>query len=64
MPCILNAANEVAVAKFLEGKIGFTEMSNLIERCMENIPYLAEPSLEALLETDRETRQLAGQTKH
>jgi hypothetical protein len=39
-------------------------MSNLIERCMENIPYLAEPSLDALLETDRETRKLAGQIKH
>ncbi|MFN4853514.1 MAG: 1-deoxy-D-xylulose-5-phosphate reductoisomerase [Bacteroidota bacterium] len=64
MPCVLNAANEIAVAKFLEGKIGFTEMSNLIERCMENIPYLAEPSLDALLETDRETRKLAGQIKH
>ena len=59
MPCILNAANEVAVQSFLEDKIGFLNMSDLIETCMEKVPYTAQPTLEDYVATDKETRQTA-----
>lgn len=57
MPCILNAANEVAVASFLDEKIGFYEMSDLIEKAMNSISFIQKPSLEDYFETDRATRE-------
>ncbi|MFN3556723.1 MAG: 1-deoxy-D-xylulose-5-phosphate reductoisomerase [Bacteroidales bacterium] len=59
MPCILNAANEVAVAAFLKDQAGFLQMPDVIEQCMQKIPFIADPSLEELFETDKETRRLA-----
>jgi 1-deoxy-D-xylulose-5-phosphate reductoisomerase len=61
VPCILNAANEVAVHAFLERKIGFVEMSNLIEECLENVDFIAKPTLENYEETDAQTRAIAQQ---
>jgi 1-deoxy-D-xylulose-5-phosphate reductoisomerase len=61
MPCILNAANEVAVAAFLREEIGFLQMPEIIEGCMAKVPYIAHPSLDDYLETDRETRLLASE---
>ena len=58
-PCVLNAANEVAVKSFLQEKIGFLNMSDLIGNCLEKITFVANPSLEDYLETDQETRVLA-----
>ncbi|MBR5150953.1 MAG: 1-deoxy-D-xylulose-5-phosphate reductoisomerase [Bacteroidaceae bacterium] len=58
MPCVLNAANEVCVAAFLKEKIKFTEMSRLIERAMQSIDYQLKPTLDNLLETDRNTRRM------
>jgi 1-deoxy-D-xylulose-5-phosphate reductoisomerase len=52
MPCIMNAANEVAVDAFLKRKITFPEMSDVVEYSMNNTEYLAEPDLEALEITD------------
>ncbi len=60
MPCILNAANEVAVAAFLKDKVGFQQMSDVIATCMEKINYLNEPNLQDFLNTDAETRILAN----
>ncbi|MBW6498515.1 MAG: 1-deoxy-D-xylulose-5-phosphate reductoisomerase [Bacteroidales bacterium] len=60
MPCILNAANEVAVAAFLKDKVGFLQMSDVIATCMEKINYLNEPNLQDFLNTDAETRILAN----
>lgn len=57
--CILNAANEIAVQEFLHDKIGFLEISDLIEQCLAKVPYIAVPSLDDYIETDRETRKLA-----
>ena len=57
MPCILNAANEVVVQAFLEDKIGFLAMSDLIEQCMTDIAFIAKPSLEDYRETDLVTRE-------
>ncbi len=56
LPCILNAANEIAVAAFLKDQIGFLEMSDMIEDCMKEISFIKHPSLEDYISTDRETR--------
>jgi len=59
MPCIINAANEIAVAGFLNKNIGFLTMSTIIEQCMQQIPYKASPDLDDYLNTDKETRIFA-----
>lgn len=59
MPCIVNAANEIAVAGFLNGGIGFVTMSDVIESCMQHVAFKADPSLDDYLNTDRETRIFA-----
>ena len=56
MPCILNAANEIAVEQFLMEKIGFLDMSDVVENCLEKIPFLSSPNFEDYVETDNETR--------
>jgi 1-deoxy-D-xylulose-5-phosphate reductoisomerase len=55
-PCIMNAANEVAVELFLANKISFTGISNLIEEALTSIEYINNPSLKECLETDNITR--------
>ena len=60
-PCILNAANEIAVEAFLNEKISFLKMSDLIANCMEKIIFVKNPDLEDLIATDSETRILAKQ---
>ena len=59
MPCIINAANEVAVAAFLQNETGFLAMSDIIESCMQQIAYIKNPSLHDYLNTDKETRIFA-----
>ncbi len=54
MPCILNAANEKAVAAFLEGKIRFTDMPRMASYAMEHTPFIASPTLEDLVATNTE----------
>lgn len=61
MPCILNAANEIVVAAFLKDKIGFLQMSEVIEQCMEEISFVEKPQLSDYLETDKHSRILAGE---
>ena len=61
MPCILNAANEIAVAAFLQDKIGFLNMSDLIADCMEKITFVSNPTLEDYVATNKETRILANE---
>lgn len=61
MACILNAANEIAVKAFLEEKIGFLQMSDLIENAMQNVGFIEKPSLNDYIETDTQTRQYALQ---
>jgi 1-deoxy-D-xylulose-5-phosphate reductoisomerase len=56
MPCVLNAANEVVICAFLMQKIGFIEMSEIIETVMEKADYLAQPSLEDYISTNATTR--------
>jgi 1-deoxy-D-xylulose-5-phosphate reductoisomerase len=57
-PCILNAANEVAVDKFLKGKIRFSDIPVLIRKALEKIKNYNSPDLDLIFETDRETRNL------
>jgi len=59
MPCILNAANEIVVAGFLESKIGFPAMSEIIEQTMEEAPFIASPDWEDYFQTDTEARRIA-----
>ncbi len=59
MPCILNAANEIAVEAFLNDKMGFCEMTDLIEQSMQKISYIKNPKLDDLISTDKETREFS-----
>ena len=61
MPCILNAANEIVVDAFLNDKIGFLSMSDVIESCLEKITFVQNPTLDDYVNTDRETRILSTQ---
>ena len=58
MPCILNAANEVVVAEFLKDKIGFLQMSDIIEDVMEKAEFIARPTYEDYVKTDALVRIL------
>ena len=59
MPCIINAANEIAVAGFLKNCISFLAMSDVIEECMLKVGYCVKPTLDDYLNTDKETRIFA-----
>lgn len=56
MPCIMNAANEIAVQAFLADKIKFLEMPDIIERCMQTIHFIAKPLYDDFVQTNNETR--------
>ena len=62
MPCIMNAANEIAVELFLQGKIGFLQMSDLIEQTLTKTVFIQNPSLEDYIQTDTEARNIALET--
>lgn len=59
MPCVLNAANEIVVAAFLQDKIGFLEMNDVIENCLQKMDYIENPTLEDYIQTDKITRIFA-----
>ncbi len=59
-PCILNAANEIVVEAFLKNRVGFLEMSDIIESCLEKITYIEKPSLSDYIMCNTETRNLAS----
>jgi 1-deoxy-D-xylulose-5-phosphate reductoisomerase len=56
MPCVINAANEVVVAEFLNMRIGFLQMSDVIEKCMRDMAFVANPTLQDYMECDKNTR--------
>ena len=60
-PCILNAANEVAVAAFLREQVSFLGMADVVESCLERVSYLASPLLDDYIATDAETRRVAAE---
>ncbi|MEA5257024.1 1-deoxy-D-xylulose-5-phosphate reductoisomerase [Arcicella aquatica] len=59
LACIMNAANEIAVEAFLQDKIGFLQMPDLIENCMNKVTFIPQPSIDDYIQTDQETRRLA-----
>lgn len=64
MPCILNAANEIAVYAFLRNRIGFLDMTEVVEQSMEKISYIEKPTIEEYFETDGEARNFAASLIH
>lgn len=59
IPCIMNAANEIVVHAFLQNKVGFLEMSDMIENIMNKVSFISEPSLSDYEASDKEARLLA-----
>jgi len=64
MPCILNAANEIAVYAFLHNRIGFLDMTEVVEQSMQKMTFIEKPTLEEYFETDEETRNFAASLIH
>jgi len=60
LPAVLNAANEISVFGFLRNRIGFLDMTEVIERTMQKIPFIAKPTLEEYFESDAEARNFAA----
>ncbi len=64
MPCILNAANEIAVYAFLKNRIGFLDMTEVVEKTMQKISFIEKPTLLEYFETDGEARNFAASLIH
>jgi 1-deoxy-D-xylulose-5-phosphate reductoisomerase len=60
LPCVLNAANEIAVFAFLRNRIGFLDITDLVERTMNKIKFIEKPTLQEYFDTDAETRDFAA----
>ncbi len=60
LPCVMNAANEIAVEAFLNGKIGFLQIAEVIEKTMAKAIFIAAPSYDDYIRTDKEARRQAG----
>ena len=60
LPCVMNAANEIAVYAFLRNRINFLEMTDVIEKTMQNIAFIEKPTLEEYFESDGEARNFAA----
>ena len=56
IPCVMNAANEVAVQRFIDGRIGFLDIADYVEQAMQQAFFIATPTLEDLLQTDKTIR--------
>ncbi|MEJ7740377.1 MAG: 1-deoxy-D-xylulose-5-phosphate reductoisomerase [Chitinophagaceae bacterium] len=64
LPCVLNAANEIAVFAFLRNRIGFLDMTDLVERTMDKMPFIKNPTLDEYFESDGEARTFAASLIH
>lgn len=60
LPCVMNAANEIAVYAFLKNRIGFLDMTDVIERTMQRVNYIDKPTLDEYFESDGEARSFAA----
>jgi 1-deoxy-D-xylulose-5-phosphate reductoisomerase len=60
LPCIMNAANEIAVFAFLRNRVNFLDMTTLIEKAMEKIPFIETPTLEEYFESDASARNFVA----
>ena len=57
IPCVMNAANEIAVQRFIDGKLRFVDIAGFVEQAISKATYIAHPTLDQLLECDTETRK-------
>ncbi|NCT94451.1 MAG: 1-deoxy-D-xylulose-5-phosphate reductoisomerase [Chitinophagaceae bacterium] len=64
MPCILNAANEIAVYAFLRNRIGFLDMTEVVEQTMQKVTFIEKPTLEEYFDSDGEARNFAASLIH
>jgi len=60
-PCIINAANEVAVDAFLHDRVSFLGISDVIEECLERVAFVNKPTYGDYVSTDEETRRVASE---
>ena len=60
LPCVLNAANEIAVYAFLRNRVGFLDMTEMIERTMQHVPFMESPTMEEYFDSDAEARNFAA----
>jgi 1-deoxy-D-xylulose-5-phosphate reductoisomerase len=60
LPCVMNAANEIAVWAFLRNRIGFLDMMAVVEQAMQKITWIEKPTLEDYFESDAEAREFAA----
>jgi 1-deoxy-D-xylulose-5-phosphate reductoisomerase len=60
LPCVMNAANEIAVYAFLRNRINFLDMTDAIEKTMQSIPFIEKPTLEEYFDSDGEARNFAA----
>lgn len=61
MPCVMNAANEAVVEAFLDKRIGFLQMPQIIEQCMEHVGFIADPNLDEYVHTNSVTKKYANE---
>lgn len=61
MACIMNAANEAAVAAFLREEIGFYDITDIVEQCMNGADFVADPDLETIFSTNETTLAKASE---
>ena len=64
LPTVFNAANEMAVALFLDKKIGFTDIYRIIRTCMDRHSLIADPTVEEILETEKEVYRWIDEMQH
>ncbi|MBM3431859.1 MAG: 1-deoxy-D-xylulose-5-phosphate reductoisomerase [Bacteroidetes bacterium] len=64
LPCVLNAANEIAVFAFLRNRINFLDMTTVIEKTMAQVPFIQQPSLQQYFDSDGEARSFAADLIH
>jgi 1-deoxy-D-xylulose-5-phosphate reductoisomerase len=60
VPCVLNAANEIAVWAFLRNRIGFLDMTAMVEKTMQKVPFIEKPTLQQYFDSDGEARNFAA----
>jgi 1-deoxy-D-xylulose-5-phosphate reductoisomerase len=64
LPCVMNAANELAVYAFLRNRIGFLDITDVIERTMDKVSFIDNPTLDEYFESDGEARNYAADIMH
>lgn len=58
--CVLNAANEIAVWAFLRNRVGFLDMTAMVEKTMQHVPFIAQPTMQEYFDSDAEARNFAA----